>query len=557
MPGPGTLLHTAGGSDPDEGTGSAEEGPAGAAFSLLYDLFEQRVFNVCHRLLGAPDDAAAATQAAFLAVLTGPRRRAGQDSNFRVYLFGAAHDACRELLGSGADRAPGRAAPSSRSGGVFVDPARAKLLSTLQRDVREANGTLSADEREALALRELEYFSYEEIATIMRTDVEAVARLVAAARVHLRDALRRSELAQAAIAVPDCRRAMPLIGMAHDGEPAGEHDRAWLSTHAAGCHTCRACREAMEEAGISYRAWLRVAPPRWLREQTVARAGGRATGEQSVPAAEVDSAPPPEPEGLEPAARQPEPPAREASPAEPEPPAEPEAPAPGALEFLEPGQEDPAPPYADGEAEPPEPDPRHGEPEPSQPEWVPATEATQALPPPQRRRAPRDARRRFALGAASMLMLLLGIGAAMVLASGGGQRAARSAPEAFTEPAGGTTASAQAPPPIASPTAEAASPPSGRRSRTATAPRTTVRRTSAQLVAAPSSRPRRTITRVRRAPVPNHAQGGEFVPGNKSPSTTAKPAPTPASPTPPSPPGGVAAPSGEGCGTTSAGQASC
>ena len=61
----------------------------GAAFAALYDRYEQRIFTFCLRLTGSHEDAADATQEAFVKVLARlPRLDAG-DLDFGAYIYTA------------------------------------------------------------------------------------------------------------------------------------------------------------------------------------------------------------------------------------------------------------------------------------------------------------------------------------------------------------------------------------------------------------------------------------------------------------------------------------
>lgn len=467
MAGSGALLPVEGGSNQDEETGqSVQEAPErdAATFTLLYDLFEQRVFNVCHRLLGSAEDAADATQEAFLEVLAGPQKREGHDSNFRVYLFAAAHGACHGVI---SERTRIEAS-DERAGGelveVFVDPERASLLSSLQEDVRSANRALCLTEREALALRELEYFSYAEIADIMRVDPrDSVAELIASARVRLRDELRGSALAQTAAANPACRRALLLTAMAQDGQLREGEERQWLAGHLETCQSCRASREAMNEAGISYRAWLRIVPPHWLRDATVLRAVELA----GAGAAAVT---------------------RGGSPAE-----------------LGDRDESAA-----------------GGPQAADDGSQPQTTVAETGPATQPVRSDHYDRRRFTLGALSTLLLLLGVGAALVIASGGSRHtAATSGPRAVTEP----TTNASTPTPI--PRTEPSKPPRRKASQPlpARTPNTTATRSApGSRLGAPLPKLARPKPKpVRRTPVRRGVEGGPFVTRPTSPSPPTQP----------------------------------
>jgi hypothetical protein len=119
-------------------------------------------------------------------------------------------------------------------------------------------------------LREFEDLSYDEIAEIMEMNRNSVAQLISRARINLRDALRGTALASIAVSSADCERALPLLAARQDGQ--AEEDQGWLDRHLLECKTCPLAREAMEEAGVSYRAWLPVAAAPLLFRETLASA---------------------------------------------------------------------------------------------------------------------------------------------------------------------------------------------------------------------------------------------------------------------------------------------
>jgi hypothetical protein len=123
-------------------------------------------------------------------------------------------------------------------------------------------------QREALALRELEDLSYDEVADIMGMNRNAVAQLISRARINLRDGLRRGALVSIPAATAECETALPLLALAQDGELDDATSADWLARHLVGCATCRMRVEAMQEAGAAYRLWLPAAPLVWLRSAT-------------------------------------------------------------------------------------------------------------------------------------------------------------------------------------------------------------------------------------------------------------------------------------------------
>jgi RNA polymerase sigma-70 factor (ECF subfamily) len=271
----------------------------GSAFATLYQRYEGRAYNLAYRLSGSEADAAEATQDAFLKVMRRLPQLEGRELAFGSYLFTATRHACYDLIEQRRRTQPSEAIPEAAmpvgagGGGAAPDPGdpeddpdRKLLLESQQEEIRTANMRIPERQREALALRELEELSYDEIATIMEMNRNSVAQLISRARISLRDELRGTALASIAVASPQCERALPLIAMRDDGQldPGGE-DEAWLDAHLAGCERCRLGVEAMQEAGASYRAWAPIAVAPWLLEETMAKAAEQAGADWSEPLA--------------------------------------------------------------------------------------------------------------------------------------------------------------------------------------------------------------------------------------------------------------------------------
>lgn len=244
---------------------SAAAGDA-SAFMTLYERYEQRVFNLAYRITGSQADAADATQEAFLRTTMRelPKSQDG-DPAFALCLFTATRHACHDLMELRRPSQPGEPMPT-----------------TGQEDVREANVRLPEHQREALALRELEQLSYEEIAPILETNTDSVAKLISRARINLSDDLHGTMLAAVAAPSAACERALPLIAAREDGQLEGGSDEVWLDAHLAGCERCGLAVEAMRKAGASYRAWAPIAALPWLLEETMAKAAALAGVDWSV-----------------------------------------------------------------------------------------------------------------------------------------------------------------------------------------------------------------------------------------------------------------------------------
>ena len=266
----------------------------GDAFAELYGRYERRAYNLCYRILGSEDDAADAAQEAFVGVFKRLPNLQGRELAFGSYVFTSARNACYDLIERRRRAEPSDQIPESSipvgggvGGGGFGfdpgdpedDPERSLLLAAGQEEIRAANATLPERQREVLALRELEELSYDEIAEIMDMNRNSVAQLISRARIGLRDALRGTALASIATSSADCERALSLLAARQDRQRAADGD--WLAGHLLECETCRLSREAMEEAGVSYRAWLPIAAGPALFRETMASAAEAAGADWS------------------------------------------------------------------------------------------------------------------------------------------------------------------------------------------------------------------------------------------------------------------------------------
>jgi RNA polymerase sigma-70 factor, ECF subfamily len=257
----------------------------GAAFAELYDQYESRVFNLCYRITGSRDDAADATQEAFLGLLPRLPELSERGAELGSYVLTSARNACYDLIArrkraEPSDELPESATPvGSGPSDPSEDPDRNVLLAAQQEEIRQANESLPERQREVLALRELEELSYDEIADVMGMNRNSVAQLISRARINLRDALRGTALHSIAASSSACERGLPLLAMRQDGQLPDGEDAAWLSQHLASCETCRLSNEAMQEAGTSYRAWLPIGASPLLFKETMARAAELSGGD--------------------------------------------------------------------------------------------------------------------------------------------------------------------------------------------------------------------------------------------------------------------------------------
>ena len=248
----------------------------GASYAALYDRYAEQVFNYCLRLTGSREDAADATQDAFVNVLGRLHRDDNPVLDFSSYLFAAARNESYALMRRRSrtllsDEPPERAALEAD---VETDPERAALLHDSQESVRLANAQLAPRHREVLALREVGGRSYEEIGQIMGISENAAAQLIWRARSKLKGALTAGAVASMVATTEDCETAQVLINRLQDGEPITDAEHEWLDEHLEKCPKCRAARGMIFEVAASYRLWAPVALLATMKADVLAAAGG-------------------------------------------------------------------------------------------------------------------------------------------------------------------------------------------------------------------------------------------------------------------------------------------
>jgi len=139
-----------------------------SAFEELVKRHEQRIYNLCLRMLGKPEDARDATQETFLAAL---RRLSGfrGDSRFSTWLHRVAVNSCYDTLRR-RQRRPEEALPDEPG------PAPGDLAESAAEavDVRQALLRIPEDFRTVLILHDVQDVGYEEIAEILGVPVGTV-----------------------------------------------------------------------------------------------------------------------------------------------------------------------------------------------------------------------------------------------------------------------------------------------------------------------------------------------------------------------------------------------
>jgi RNA polymerase sigma-70 factor, ECF subfamily len=160
------------------------------AFERLVERHRQRVYNLCLRVLGDPEDAADAVQDTFLSVLTKLRQFRG-DAAFTTWMHRVAVNACYDLSRKRRREPLLRLAgdqdlPESELGAPAPDHAEE---SAGTQDAVAALREVPEEFRVALVLADLHDMAYEQIAKVLDVPIGTVKSRVHRGRVALARAM--------------------------------------------------------------------------------------------------------------------------------------------------------------------------------------------------------------------------------------------------------------------------------------------------------------------------------------------------------------------------------
>ena len=168
-----------------------------AAFEVLVTDNEKRIYNLCRRLTGNPEDAAELTQEAFLNAWRGLGRFQGE-SSFSTWLYRLATNACIDFLRREKRRQNLSMTVSlddeEEARQVELPDERYTPERELERtEVRQAVAAglekLTPEHRQVLVMRELSGLSYAEIGAVLGLEEGTVKSRIARARNALRKVL--------------------------------------------------------------------------------------------------------------------------------------------------------------------------------------------------------------------------------------------------------------------------------------------------------------------------------------------------------------------------------
>lgn len=170
------------------------------AFEQLIAAYEKKMINYCWRMLGNPSDAEDAAQEVFIKVFRFIESFTGQ-SFFSTWLYRIASNVCLDILRK-KKRQPADTVSlyqSGAEGDEFVlpvednapSPYESAQLNEAQRALNTALAQLGEEQRRVIILRDIEGFSYEEIAAVMHVPPGTVKSRINRARKSLQKLLEK------------------------------------------------------------------------------------------------------------------------------------------------------------------------------------------------------------------------------------------------------------------------------------------------------------------------------------------------------------------------------
>ena len=167
------------------------------AFEQLIDEHQKRIFSIAYRVAGNPDDAADMAQEVLVKIFKNLNKFKG-DSKFSTWIYRVATNTCLDEL-KRIRRHPTYSLDQeidTDEGSISADimdeaptPEQAAERKAVQNAVNAAIARLGDDHKKVIVLRDIQGFSYEEIAEMMNCSDGTVKSRISRARAQLKKIL--------------------------------------------------------------------------------------------------------------------------------------------------------------------------------------------------------------------------------------------------------------------------------------------------------------------------------------------------------------------------------
>lgn len=175
-----------------------------AAFGLLVEKYQQRIYNIAFRMTNNHDDALDLSQESFLRIFRALGSYKGE-SSFSTWVHRVASNVCLDELRK-KKRQPlvalsTDALVSGDEGEYPIEvaasetdsPEQQLLRQETRREIAHALAKLSPEHRLVLVLRDIEGYSYDEIAEMLEANIGTIKSRINRARIALREVLGATE----------------------------------------------------------------------------------------------------------------------------------------------------------------------------------------------------------------------------------------------------------------------------------------------------------------------------------------------------------------------------
>jgi len=175
-----------------------------AAWQEIVQQYNRRIYNICYRFSGSPDDAADLTQDVFIKIYRTLGTFDGTKAAFMTWVTTVTRNLLVDHFRKGKyDRVTDSldATPGNQEDGLSiadqledqrVSPEQRVQSQETQKMVQEALQKLSPDLREAVILRDLQDMDYKEIAKVLRVPEGTVKSRINRGRTELARLLQRT-----------------------------------------------------------------------------------------------------------------------------------------------------------------------------------------------------------------------------------------------------------------------------------------------------------------------------------------------------------------------------
>ncbi len=177
----------------------------GHAWQQIVESQHRRVYSLCYRFTGSPNNADDLTQDVFLKVYRSLKTFDADRGNFQSWLTALTRNLLVDhfrrtraeqttySLDAGWDQPDGMASPAERVETHELDPLQRSINRELQTLVQKALLKVSPELREAVILRDLKDMDYKEIAEVLRIPEGTVKSRISRGRMELARLLERTK----------------------------------------------------------------------------------------------------------------------------------------------------------------------------------------------------------------------------------------------------------------------------------------------------------------------------------------------------------------------------